>query len=195
MTPRLTSRWSTRQSLAFNKFTSLERGEGAVQRAALLSCIANPCGLCSIVAMELKKLEHLYSTAMLIREGKQNGPWLGMIEVAALRGHAWAMLEWASWLNDPDRGYVGNRRAWDLCRKALRKGQTMAGQHLAMNCFNQNNLVGYRYWLARAAAKGDEDCKADLKRFNTRLPHTTAFLIGRGRPRYANEGYGTRRPI
>ena len=64
-----------------------------------------------------------------------------------------------------------------------------------MNRFNANDIKGYRYWMLRAAAKGDAQSKFELRRFDTRLPHDNAFTIKRGRPRYSNEGYGKSRPI
>jgi hypothetical protein len=51
-----------------------------------------------------------------------------------------------------------------------------------MNAFNRRDLSGYRHWLGQAARLGDHDAKAEHRRFETRLPHENAALIGRKRP-------------
>ena len=69
-----------------------------------------------------------------------------------------------------------------LAYRAFRAGNALGAQHLAMNAFNRRDLSGYRHWLSQAARLGDDDAKAEHRRFETRLPHSNAALIGRGRP-------------
>lgn len=69
-----------------------------------------------------------------------------------------------------------------LARRAYRQGDGMGAYSLAMDYFNSGDLQGYRYWLGRAAAAGDYDAGAQLRRFETRLPHGAAHDIRRGRP-------------
>ena len=68
-------------------------------------------------------------------------------------------------------------------------GDANGAQHLAMDAFNRRDLTGYRTWLRRAAKLGDADCRAELRRFEIRLPHKTAFAIHRGRPLRRNVNY------
>ena len=76
-----------------------------------------------------------------------------------------------------------------LAYRAYRMGDWMGANALAMDAFNRRDLTGYRYWLRRAANLGDPDCLAELRRFETRLPHKTAFAIRRGRPLRRNVNY------
>lgn len=141
--------------------------------------------------MSKDKLERLYARAMAIQEGRVVGHWLPIAKALANRGHGLGMLEFARWLKANGK----SPQAQSLCLRAFRMGEINGAQHMAMDCFNANNLKGYRYWLARAAAKGDAQSKYELKRFETRMSHGAAFDIGRGRPNYPNEGYGKRRPV
>lgn len=74
-----------------------------------------------------------------------------------------------------------------LAYRAYRAGNALGAQHLAMNAFNRRDLSGYRYWLGQAARLGDRDAKAEHRRFQIRLPHRNAALIGRGRPYRASD--------
>jgi TPR repeat protein len=53
---------------------------------------------------------------------------------------------------------------------------------MAMNCFADNDLQGYRRWLRRAAQLGDADAAFELGKFATRLPIARLRVIGRIRP-------------
>ena len=69
-----------------------------------------------------------------------------------------------------------------LAYRAFRLGDAGGAQHLAMNAFNKGDLGRYRYWLARGAKTGDADAARELRRFELRLSHANARLIGRKRP-------------
>jgi hypothetical protein len=69
-----------------------------------------------------------------------------------------------------------------LCCRAWRLGYGTGAQHLAMNAFNTGDMRGYRTWLRRAANAGDKDSARELKRFETRLPHSNARCVRRERP-------------
>ncbi|HEX8256563.1 MAG TPA: hypothetical protein VF589_02935 [Allosphingosinicella sp.] len=71
-------------------------------------------------------------------------------------------------------------RNWSY--RGVRGGDAVAAYNLAMEGFNRGDLQDYRRWLRRAARMGDEDAALQLKRFETRLPHETAYESGRGRP-------------
>jgi hypothetical protein len=69
-----------------------------------------------------------------------------------------------------------------LCYQADRGGYEYASQHLAMEAFNRGDLKGYRHWLRRHARFGDPEVMQQLKRFETRQPHSAAAKIRRRRP-------------
>ena len=106
----------------------------------------------------------------------------------ALRRNTMAMTELANELPLGGRildGFSGV----GLNYRAYRMGDANGAQHLAMDAFNRRDLTGYRTWLRRAAKLGDADCRAELRRFEIRLPHKTAFAIHRGRPLRRNVNY------
>jgi len=129
---------------------------------------------------------------MLIQQGSAKGHWLPIIRHLAQRKHTQSMLELASWLIESRSG--NDRQAFLLSRAAYRLGQMHAAQHLARNCFNSNNLAGYRHWLGKAARGGNSDEAIELKCFENRLAHEHAFLIRRGRPWRRHESLSRRRP-
>jgi TPR repeat protein len=133
------------------------------------------------------KAERLYEKGLRIRERRSVGLWMPIMWHLAVRGHPDAMIELASWFSrdgslkafgSPDDGFS----AAGLYRRAYRKGEARAAQHVAMSCFNRNDLAGYRRWLRLAARAGDEEAAHQLRCFETRLPHGAARKIGRGRP-------------
>ncbi|RYY26818.1 MAG: hypothetical protein EOP62_08640 [Sphingomonadales bacterium] len=131
--------------------------------------------------------DRLYSRAFEIQERKASGYWLPIMRYLAFRGHLNAMVTLAASKSDAksgtDIGRAGEyfTAAW-LYRSAYRSGSAIAAQNLAMAHFNKNDLAGYRHWLRRAARAGDAEAGAELKRFETRLPHQAAREIGRQRP-------------
>lgn len=74
-----------------------------------------------------------------------------------------------------------------LAYRAYRAGNVLGAQHLAIHAFNRRDLSGYRHWLGQAARLGDRDAKEERRRFEIRLPHSNAALIGHGRPHRASE--------
>jgi hypothetical protein len=79
-----------------------------------------------------------------------------------------------------------------LDRRAWRTGVATAAYNLAMTCFNERDLSGYRRWLRRAGRAGDAEAIALLRRFETRLPHGAAHDIRRGRPDLPRDGFWSR---
>jgi TPR repeat protein len=133
------------------------------------------------------RADKLYLKALNIREGNANGLWVPILQHLALRGHSGAMIDLANWFCGSnslrDLGATADAfSAAGLYRRAYRKGDARAAQHLAMGCFNRNDLRGYRLWLGRAARTGDGEAAVQLRRFETRLWHDAARRIGRLRP-------------
>lgn len=129
--------------------------------------------------------DRLYVQALAIRDGNKRGLWLPKIWALAVRGHTDAMTELADWLSEGDDriGKPANRSsAAGLYYLAYRKGNARAAYSLAMDCFNDGDLQGYRGWLRRAANAGDETAGFQLARFETRLPHANAARCRRIRP-------------
>jgi hypothetical protein len=116
-----------------------------------------------------------------IRDNHQIGYAMPIIWHLALRRHPLAMTELGSTFDKPGR-FADPFSQEGLAYRAFRLGHPAGAQHLAMNAFNRGDLGGYRYWLARAAKSGDGDAARELRRFELRLPHTNAALIGRKRP-------------
>jgi hypothetical protein len=136
---------------------------------------------------DASKVGKLYRKALAIQRGTARGLWMPIMWHLALRRHNGAMIDLANQLSQSNRltdlGAPGDRfSAVGLYRRAWRMGDARAPQHLAMGCFNRNDLVGYRHWLRRAAQAGDGQAGAELRRFETRLSHSAARKIGRGRP-------------
>jgi hypothetical protein len=129
----------------------------------------------------MKKRERLWERYWSIRDAHGNGHRMPVLRHLALRRDPMAMTELGSELVRAGRpserfSQVG------LYHRAYRSGYGMAAQHLAMNAFNRGDLTNYRRWLARAARAGDVNAGNELRRFETRLPHRNAGLIGRRRP-------------
>ncbi|MES2054444.1 MAG: hypothetical protein V4564_00775 [Pseudomonadota bacterium] len=133
------------------------------------------------------RTERLYCRALKIAAGGTPGLWLLIMQHLAFRGHIGAMRELANWYSRSNRvealGAAGDHSsAAGLYRRAWRRGDAYAAQHLAMSCFNRGDLQGYRRWIGRAAQAGDTDARREARRFETRLPHANARKIGRLRP-------------
>ncbi len=100
----------------------------------------------------------------------------------AMRGHVHAMMELSTFIDD-DGPISDPYTTRGLAYRVYRLGHWAGAQHLAMLSFNDNNLNGYRHWLRKAAQLGGVFDELDeLKRFETRLPHSNARKIGRLRP-------------
>ncbi|MFA5966013.1 MAG: hypothetical protein WC804_18505 [Sphingomonas sp.] len=99
----------------------------------------------------------------------------------ALRGHTDAMLVLSNLFQREGRIADPSSQA-GLAYRAYRRGDALGAEHLAMTAFNRRDLIGYRYWLARAARAGNKNAALSLRRFEVRLPHGAARDIRRGRP-------------
>ena len=129
----------------------------------------------------MSKNERLWSRYWGIRERHQSGYAVPILWHLAMRKDAIAMTELADTFDNVGR--ICEPFSPDgLAYRAYRNGYALGAQHLAMNAFNRYDLTGYRHWLARAARAGDEEALRELRRFETRLPHKNAALIGRKRP-------------
>lgn len=137
-------------------------------------------------------MERAYERALLIQAGRSLGFWVPIMKHLAMRGFAPAMIDLASWMVD-ETGNSDFRKAAmpgdaaNLYRRAHRQGDERAAQHMAMTCFNRHDLAGYRLWLRRAHYTGDEDALAELRKFETRLPHFAAKRHSRCRPHRRSE--------
>jgi len=74
-----------------------------------------------------------------------------------------------------------------MMMRGYRDREPFAATNLAISYFNIGDLAGYRHWLTRAAAIGEMDAEAELKRFETRKPQELARRLGRHRP-YRRDG-------
>jgi len=119
--------------------------------------------------------------AFAILDGKANGIGMPVLHHLALRGMKDAMVALAYHQSGAGR-FSDPFSPQGLCRRAWRKGDTLAARNLAVDCFNRRDLQGYRHWLSRAARLGDPYAARELRRFETRLPHLDARKIGRKRP-------------
>ncbi|RYE97396.1 MAG: hypothetical protein EOO77_39120 [Oxalobacteraceae bacterium] len=129
----------------------------------------------------MTKSEQLWSRYWGIRDDHQNGFAMPIVWHLALRRDPLALMELGSTFEKP--GCIAEPFSQEgLAYRAFRHGYPNGAQHLAMNAFNRRDLTGYRYWLARAARAGDKDAVRELRRFEVRLPHTSARRIGRQRP-------------
>lgn len=131
--------------------------------------------------------DRLYLRGLAIRYERHRGLWLPIMWHLALRGHTGAMIELADWFSndgsaDPFGTPADGFSAAGLYRRAYRKRDARAAQHLAMSRFNRNDMAGYRHWLLRAGRAGDVEARNQHRRFETRLPHSAARKIGRIRP-------------
>jgi len=143
---------------------------------------------------ELDRADSLYLRGLRIKDKRSVGLWMPIMWHLALRGHTGAMIELASWFGEDNslRAYGSAAdpfSASGLYRRAYRKGDARAAQHMAMGCFNRNDLRGYRHWLRLAAKKGEQDAAEQLRHFETRLWHGAAHQIGRGRPEQKRDGF------
>ena len=129
----------------------------------------------------MNKQERLRNRYWAIHDGRAIGYWTPILWHLALRRDPMAMTMLGDTFSDAGR--MGDPFSQSgLCYRAYRRGYFIGAQHLAMNAFNKRDLAGYRHWLRRAARAGDEDAERGLRRFETRLPHENAALIGRRRP-------------
>lgn len=143
---------------------------------------------------ELERAEKLYMRGLEIRDKRSVGLWLPIMWHLALKGHLGAMIELASWFGDDNSlrscGSAADAfSASGLYRRAYRKGDARAAQHMAMGCFNRNDLAGYRHWLRLGAKAGDEEAAEQLRYFESRLWHAAARKIRRGRPEQKRDGF------
>ncbi|WBQ16596.1 hypothetical protein [Sphingobium yanoikuyae] len=129
----------------------------------------------------MSKNDRLWDRYWGIRDNHKTGYAMPIIWHLSFQRDPLAMTELGSTFDKP--GSLTNPFSQaGLAYRAFRRGHLTAAQHLAMNAFNGRDLHGYRYWLARAAKLGNVDAARELKRFELRLPHTNAALIGRKRP-------------
>lgn len=133
------------------------------------------------------KFDRLYMKALVIQDAGGRGHWLPIMKMLANRNYSPAMIDLASWLVDqrvdgrPGRhSHRGDPASFYY--RAHKNGDARAAQHLAMTCFNVNDLKGYRYWLQRGAKMGDMAAAEELRAFETRLPNLAAKRFKRFRP-------------
>lgn len=131
--------------------------------------------------METSKHERLWERYWAIRHEHRNGYFMPILWHLALRRDPPAMTELSSTF--AKAGRLSDPFSQEgLAYRAYRSGEAVGAQHLAMNAFNRGDMCGYRRWLAKAAKLGDRDAVQELRRFELRLPHEDAGLIGRKRP-------------
>jgi len=133
------------------------------------------------------KYDRLYARAFAILDGQANGLGTSILWHLALRRHGLAMLMLAGrFTYNGDRADLGRPSdafgAAGLYYRAWRQGEPFGAQNMAMDLFNNGDMQGYRHWLRRAARAGDADSAAELRRFETRLPHGHARKSRRIRP-------------
>lgn len=129
----------------------------------------------------MSKHDRLWSRYWAIRDEHGVGFRMPILWHLALRGDAVAMTELSSTYDRAGRISDPFSQA-GFAYRAYRRGYALGAQHLAMNAFNRGDLHGYRHWLGKAAHLGDQDAECELRRFEIRLPHRAAALIGRKRP-------------
>ncbi|MBX9815045.1 MAG: hypothetical protein K2X76_10120 [Sphingomonas sp.] len=137
--------------------------------------------------------ERLYAIALDTRFNRQIGTWLPKIRALATRGDRDAMTDLADWCSGQDRrsemGSLANPASpAGLYLRAYRQGSVRAAENMAISCFNRRDLIGYRYWLVRAARAGSADAERAVRRFEIRSWHGAARGIGRLRPRRKRDG-------
>ena len=132
--------------------------------------------------------DRLYLKALRIRYDQKPGLCVSILWHLAFQRDSEAMIDLACWVCDNSKwpGELGSRQdafsPAGLYYRAFRMRNARAAQHLAMQCFNRNDLRGYRYWLRQGAKLGDGYASNQLSHFETRMPHATARRIGRLRP-------------
>ncbi|TFU00053.1 hypothetical protein EUV02_15510 [Polymorphobacter arshaanensis] len=129
----------------------------------------------------MNKRERLWSRYWAIRDNHHPGHCTPILWHLAMGGDTMAMVELSSTFSRPGRIFERFTQA-GLAFRAFRRGDATGAQHLAMNAFNIGDLGQYRHWLGKAARLGDNDAARELRRFEIRLPHEDAALIGRKRP-------------
>ncbi|WP_298671968.1 hypothetical protein [uncultured Sphingomonas sp.] len=117
--------------------------------------------------------------------GRSPGNGMGLLWHLALRRYPSAMTELSRRIGHDGFSASDPFSVKGLNYRAFRRGDPVAAYNMAMLCFNQRDLRGYRHWIRRAAKAGDEDARRQLCHFETRLPHGAARDIRRGRPRRA----------
>jgi hypothetical protein len=132
------------------------------------------------------KHDRLWARYWAIRDSRKNGYWMPILWHLALRRDSIAMTELSSTFAKIGR-IADPFSQSGLAYRAYRAGSALGAQHLAMNAFNRRDLSGYRRWLGHAARLGDRDAKSEHSRFEIRLPHRNAALIGRKRPHRASD--------
>lgn len=139
-----------------------------------------------VIVCGMGKHDRMWARYWAIRDDHHNGHRMPILWHLAFRRDPTAMTELGSTF-----GKVG--RITDpfsqngLAYRAYRAGSALGAQHLAMNAFNHRNLSGYRHWLGKAASLGDRDAQQERRRFEVRLPHENAALIGRKRPHRSSD--------
>lgn len=138
--------------------------------------------------------ERLYLKGLGVRYERDFGLWMPIMCHLALRGHTGAMIELADWFSSDSSTKTFGTPAdafspAGLYYRAFRKGDARAANNAAMNCFNRNDMMGYRQWLRRAAKAGDADAGQQLSCFETRLWHSDARKAGRLRPRQKRDDF------
>ncbi|WP_294277984.1 hypothetical protein [uncultured Sphingomonas sp.] len=136
----------------------------------------------------------LYLRGLAIRYERHPGKWLPIFWHLALRGHTGAMIELADWFsNEGSADLFGTPAdafsAAGLYRRAYRKGDARAAQHMAMRSFNWNDMAGYRHWLAQGVKAGDREAGQERRYFETRLWHALARKVGRLRPKQKRDNF------
>ena len=141
-----------------------------------------------------KPADRLYFKGLAIRHERHLGKWLPIMWHLAPRGHAGAMIELADWFsNDGSAHPFGTPAqafsAAGLYRRAFKLGDLRTAQHLALSCFNRNDMAGYRHWLDQGAKAGDGEAKQEGRQFNTWLWHADAGRVRRLRPKQKRDGF------
>ena len=138
--------------------------------------------------------DRLYLKGLAIRYERHIGKWLPIMWHLALRGHAGAMIELADWFSndgssDPFGKPADAFSAAGLYRRAYKRGDLRAAQHMALSRFNQNDMAGYRHWLGLGAQAGDGEARRERRRFETRLWHADAGRVRRLRPKQKRDEF------
>lgn len=138
--------------------------------------------------------DRLYLKGLAVRYERHVGLWMPIMWHLALRGHTGAMRELANYFSGNDiRAAFGTFAdpfsPAGLYRRAYLKGDVYAAQHVAMSCFNRNDMIGYRRWLRLAAKAGDVEAQRGLRHFETRLWHSAARKVGRLRPKQKRDEF------
>jgi hypothetical protein len=133
------------------------------------------------VVTEDPRAERLYERAVNILDGRANGFALPILRHLSRRGHPEAMLLLANFQNKV--GNIGDPASASFLQyRAFKRGTFLGAHNIAKGCFNRQHMGSYRHWLWKAARSGDAESASELKRFETRLPHSAARKIRRLRP-------------